>query len=182
MTDSTDRAPTKTTRECPFCTEQISVRAIKCKYCHEFLDGHTRESVTGPAVTKKDEKEVVLWEAHPSALYYTGQFIMGALLLIIGIGLIIIIIALLDRKSRIYTVTNKRVSLKWGILSRHTNEVGTSDIRSIGLNQGMLERMFGLGTVHVASAGTEGVEVYFGGINNPEEVQKLIRDAKDRAQ
>lgn len=29
----------KETKQCPFCAEEILVRAIKCKHCGEFLDG-----------------------------------------------------------------------------------------------------------------------------------------------
>jgi hypothetical protein len=35
--------PTNNTMQCPFCAEQISVGAKKCKHCGEFVDAAMRE-------------------------------------------------------------------------------------------------------------------------------------------
>ena len=113
-------------------------------------------------------------------MYYLSHFILGAILLLFfGIGLLFIIYALLDRNTKLYTLTNKRVMAKAGIISRQVNEVGIRDIRSINVKQGILERLFGLGSVEIASAGTAGVEVKFTGVSNPMRVRDLIRREKD---
>ena len=171
------------TRACPFCGEQILSSAIKCKHCGEFLDGRGKQ-----APTPKPKKTGVLveneiWKGHPSWLYYLGHFIFGVLLLpLFGLGLLIILIALLDRNTRIYTVTNKRVMSKAGIISRHMHEVGIRDIRAINVRQGIIERLFGIGAVEVGSAGTAGIEVKFVGITDPIKVRDMIRRQKDEAE
>ena len=67
-----------------------------------------------------------------------------------------------------------------GIISRSTREVTLTDIRSINMQQSFTERLFGLGTVQIGSAGTAGIEVEFSGVSNPAIVRDQIRQSKDQ--
>jgi uncharacterized membrane protein YdbT with pleckstrin-like domain len=63
---------------------------------------------------------------------------------------------------------------KSGIISRSTSEVTMKDIRSMDLKQGIFERIFGLGTVQIGSAGHAGIEVQFSGIPGAPKVKDMI--------
>jgi len=178
---STPSAPTqKQTKDCPFCGEEILATAMKCKHCGEFLDG--RSKAPTPPKSRKSGLQVEndLWKGKPSYLYYLAHFIFGVLLLpVFGIGLLFILFALLDRNTKVFTLTNRRVMSKAGIISRQVHEVGIKDVRNLNVKQGILERLFGLGTVEVGSAGTAGIEVKFAGVSGPIRVRDLIRRQKD---
>jgi len=47
------------------------------------------------------------------------------------------------------------------------------------MNQSILERIFGLGSVQIGSAGTGGVEVEFKGVTKPAMVRDGVRKTKD---
>lgn len=171
--------PSPETRDCPYCGEEVLAKAKKCKHCGEFFDGSSRPAPSAPQ-KKSMESEKKIWEGHPSGLYYLGNWIGGILFLpLFGIGLIFIIYAILDQRTRVFTHTTRKVMAKVGIISRKTHEVAIRDIRSINMNQSILERLFGLGTVQIGSAGTGGVEVEFKGIKNPAKVRDQIRKTKD---
>ena len=174
--------PQKQTRACPFCGEEILTSAIKCKHCGEFLDGKAKQPETPKPKKLGLQVENDMWKGKPSYLCYLGYFIIGIpLTFLFGVGLLVILYAILDRNTKLYTLTNKRVMSKAGIISRKIHEVGVKDIRNINVKQGILERLFGLGTVEIASAGTGGAEVTFIGIRDPMRARDLIRREKDEA-
>ncbi len=61
--------------------------------------------------------------------------------------------AVLRKKSVEMAVTNKRVLVKRGILTRRTRELLLAQVESIGVNEGILGRMLGYGTVVVRGTG-----------------------------
>ncbi len=164
-------------KKCPYCCEIILADARKCKHCGEFFDRPPSHVNATPRIESVPEES--LWTGHPSAVYYLGAYVFGALLLVLGIGLILILWAIVDRKSKVYTITTRKVMSKEGILSRRTTQVAIKDIRVLNMKQDFGERIWGLGTVEIGSAGTAGIEVTFKGIKNPVVIRDRIAALKD---
>lgn len=74
-------------------------------------------------------------------------------------------------------VTNKRVILKKGIISRHTEEMKLSSIETVEIEQGIWGRMFGYGTVKLTGRGIS--DVKFRNIDNPMRVKRDIESVSN---
>ena len=72
------------------------------------------------------------------------------------------------------TVTEKRTTLRRGILAKHTNEVMHASIRNIQIQQSFLQRLFNVGAIGISSAGQAGVEIEVFGVPYPDKVQEII--------
>jgi len=69
-------------------------------------------------------------------------------------------------------VTNKRVVLKKGIISRKTEEMKLTSIETVEIDQGVWGRIFGFGTVKVTGRGIS--DVVYRGIDDPMAVKRQI--------
>ena len=96
--------------------------------------------------------------------------IEGLLFLILGVtaGLI----GFLKRSATEMAVTNKRVVVKTGIVSRRTYEILLSKVESIHVEEGLLGRMLGYGSVVVR--GTGGTPELFRQIARPLELRRQV--------
>lgn len=73
------------------------------------------------------------------------------------------------------TVTTQRSILREGILSRATIEVRHRDIRTIGVRQGVVQRLLGVGQIDIASSGHGGIEISLAGLVDPNGIANAIR-------
>lgn len=166
-------------KNCPYCGEQILKIAQKCKHCGEFLE-NLPQSIQPNEETTSPVKEKIIWEGHPSILYYLPLLILGAIFLLAnGIGLIFIIYAAIDQQRKRFTITNKKIKLEVGLIARNIQEVAIKDIRSISFKQDIAARLLDFGTVNVASAATGAVEITFKGVRHPQKLKEIINELKD---
>ncbi len=131
-------------------------------------------------------KSPSMFRNHP-LLYLLNLLVIGG-----GMGLIVtsnLLIALivsglgisfwlgwwLNMLSITLTVTDKRTILRKGILSKYTNEVFHSSVRNIEINQNIMQRIFRVGDISIASSsGQPDLEIVVHGIPDPETVKQLI--------
>ena len=73
-----------------------------------------------------------------------------------------------------FGITNKRLIIKTGILSRKTLELNLSKIESVNVNQSFLGRILDYGSIGVI--GTGGTKEYFVSIKNPLEFRKKFQE------
>lgn len=81
----------------------------------------------------------------------------------------------LELKGMERAVTNKRVVQKRGIISRITDEMKLASVETVEIQQGILERIFGAGTVKVTGRGIS--DVVIKNVDNPLAVKKKIEEA-----
>ena len=106
----------------------------------------------------------------PGAVLWIG----GAVLLIGAAGYLAI--WSIQARFTTLTITDRRTTLRHGLIARESNEVGHDDVRNIQINQGIMERLLGVGTLSISSAGQNTLEIVFKGAPNPEKLAAVIRD------
>ncbi len=107
-------------------------------------------------------------------------FVIYCVLCLVVVGIVILFFWWLKCKGTTLTVTTDRVRLRKGILSKSINEVWHQDVRNVQLNQSFFQRLFGVGTVGISSAGQSEIEISVTGIPDPDRVKMLIDQHRRR--
>jgi uncharacterized membrane protein YdbT with pleckstrin-like domain len=85
------------------------------------------------------------------------------------------IIPMIKRATDEFVITNKRVIVKTGLISRKTLEMNLSKIESVNVDQSVFGRIFGYGTIGII--GTGGTREVFSMIANPMEFRKRFQES-----
>lgn len=107
-----------------------------------------------------------------------GMLIAGVALL--AIGTVFLARGVLLRNATEMTVTNKRVFVKVGLAARRTVELLLSRVESIGVEETVMGRMLGYGTVIVR--GTGGTPEVFNMVDHPLEFRTQVQQQIEKSQ
>jgi uncharacterized membrane protein YdbT with pleckstrin-like domain len=147
--------------------------------------------------------EQVIFQGHPSWRAILGFYLKGILITAIIAALVAAVTALVDdgvdkalvtivfivgvaltiligfvkRVSTTYTITNRRLNIKRGIISREVQETRLERVQNVNYDQSVFQRVMQIGDVDFDTAAGDDYNFIFGGVAQPEEVV----DEVDRA-
>lgn len=88
--------------------------------------------------------------------------------------LTLFIAPIIDKYTDEFAITNRRVIIKTGLISRKTFEMNHTKIESINVDQGILGRTLGYGTIRIIGSG--GTKEVFPKILKPLEFRKKFQE------
>ena len=147
--------------------------------------------------------ETVLFEGRPSwrailGFYVVGVLVAAAIGAVIGlisstlsgvgvfavIVLIVVAVGWLRRIGTRYAITNERLWIQRGLLSRNTHETRLARVQNVNTDQSLVQRLLGVGVVDFDTAGTDAPdsEFAFWGVGNPAKVAQTVDAAVRQSQ
>jgi uncharacterized membrane protein YdbT with pleckstrin-like domain len=93
------------------------------------------------------------------------------------IFLIVLLWGLIRRISTTYTITNRRLTIRTGLLSREMHETRLERVQNVNSRQHLLERLLRVGTVDFDTAGGASYDFKFRGVGDPHEIVRTVDKA-----
>lgn len=118
----------------------------------------------------------ILYQAHPPMFRnHPLGFVLSIVLIAVAVGIIILLVWYVKTRAEMLTITREELRYEKGILSKAHSELRLASVRSVRVNQSLLQRMFGTGDVSVYTAG-DAPEITVKGMPDPHEIRELISD------
>lgn len=96
-------------------------------------------------------------------------------------GLMAGTVVLERRYSKLYEIERERIVSQAGIFSRSRQTIRLESIRSVDLNQTVIERLLQVGDLAFYTAGSADAEVIFTGVYRPMEVKQYLQELSEQA-
>ena len=140
--------------------------------------------------------ERVLFEGHPSWRAILGFYLKGALVAVVlgvianlidggatAFVVILVILALtlligfVKRVATTYTITDRRLNIKRGIISKEVQETRLERVQNVNYRQSVYQRLMQIGDVDFDTAASDDYNFVFAGVANPSDVVEAVDKA-----
>lgn len=150
-----------------------------------------------PLVPGEASQESDIFTLSPVARAFPGQILLGVIFFGLAIGLairapdfswprwvalipltfgVLLLLQLWIRvKSFSYRLTTQRLFIRRGWLAKHVNELELYRVKDVVVDQGVLQRMLGYGSITVLADDNTTPEVHLDRVSSPTKVKELIR-------
>jgi uncharacterized membrane protein YdbT with pleckstrin-like domain len=163
--------------------------AVYCQKCGELLVAEEETRVVPRKTSRsKDENETALLTVTPTLKFVKVGYvaaIVGALLLVaflsafvpvvpswiaVLIGLLLLLIPAyfhLRQKLIRYTLTDSKIEIDSGLISRTTRNIPLTRIQDVTVSSTLFQRVLGFGNVVIDNASEDGGKIVLGNIDSP---------------
>lgn len=140
--------------------------------------------------------ERVLFEGHPSWRAILGFYLKGVLVAVVlgfvanliwdgGTAFLVILVVLaltlligfVKRVATTYTITDRRLNIKRGIISKEVQETRLERVQNVNYRQSVYQRLMQIGDVDFDTAASDDYNFVFNGVANPGEVVEAVDKA-----
>ena len=144
--------------------------------------------------------ERVIFEGHPSWRAILGFYLKGVLVAVIlgviakliwgdGTAFLVILVVLaltvlagfVKRVATTYTITDRRLNIKRGIVSKEVQETRLERVQNVNYRQSVYQRLMQIGDVDFDTAASDDYNFVFNGVANPGEVVHKVDQATGAA-
>ncbi len=141
--------------------------------------------------------EQVIFEGHPSWRAILGFYLKGIAIaavagviakllsagsstvfaLVLAIIGLTVLVGFIKRVATTYTITNRRLNIKRGIVSREIQETRLERVQNVNYRQSVYQRVMQIGDVDFDTAATDDYNFVFAGVANPGDVVHQVDQA-----
>ena len=144
--------------------------------------------------------EQVIFSGHPSCRSILGFHLKGLVVVAVAaaIGLlavstaagvlagvvvlaIVLVVGWLKRLATTYTITDRRLYIRHGIVAREEQHTQVNRIQNVNTDQSVLERLLQIGTVDFDTSAGGDYDFKFAGVADPGEVVDAVHRAQRQA-
>jgi uncharacterized membrane protein YdbT with pleckstrin-like domain len=93
-----------------------------------------------------------------------------------GVG-ITVLAGFVKRVATSYTITNRRLHIKRGIVSRTIQETRLERVQNVNFTQSVVQRVLGIGDVDFDTAAGDDYNFVFSGVSDPADVVHRVDEA-----
>ncbi len=129
------------------------------------------ETTLSPGETVRYEARVSVWSLWP-------WIFLGLATIAFGVGIIFFLVAFLRWWTTELAVTDKKVVAKFGFISRTTVEILLPRVESIHVQQGVMGRVLGYGTLVLSGSGT--AQAPIPGISDPLMFRRVFLEIQEQ--
>jgi uncharacterized membrane protein YdbT with pleckstrin-like domain len=147
---------------------------------HEVFEGHPSWRATLAFYIKGLLGVIVLVAAYAGVTNVAGDGAGTSSLVLVGLVLLALVVVggYVWRMATTYTITNRRLHIKRGIVARRTQEARLERVQNVNTSQSVIERLLQVGTVDFDTAGTDEHGFRFEGVADPTGVVQAVDTAQ----